>query len=572
MNLLVKKINFVITLFIVFLLTLNAFSKESDFRYSRDNVSNYFLGTISNSKNNFISAYKYLNKAQSIKKNHTKFNSQFIHTLIFMNKFDQAFKFSRDIWKEEEYFFEADLLLGLESLLKKNYEKAEKHFSRLNKISSSNLIFFDFIDKFLLSWVKAAQGNSEDSIQFLNKIPERFNNLKKIQNAFLQCYFETSKTEIAFENLINTSEYNFSRYNFFLINYFLHKNKEAAAEIVISKNNNLYNANLLIKETKNFMEKGEINKIKNLFNCKNPSDPIAEIFYVIANLYSSQNDYKLSNLYLNISLFLNNKFLPNKALLAENFFVQEKYEYSKKVYLSMKSIGPVYSWHAARNISIIFLDTDKEKKAVSNLKKEFDSIVNPKLEHYYEFANFYKSIEYYKESIKYFSLALSKIKKDHSLYPKILDRRGTSYERMGDWENAEKDLSQSLKILPDQAHVLNYLAYSWVDKKINIEKSLVMLKKAVNLKKNDGYIIDSLGWAYYVKKDYITAEKFLQRAVELLPQDPVINDHYADALWMTKKNIQARYVWKYVLNLDDTEEELKKNINKKLVFGLNSKL
>ena len=123
---------------------------------------------------------------------------------------------------------------------------------------------------------------------------------------------------------------------------------------------------------------------------------------------------------------------------------------------------------------------------------------------------------------------------------KILERRGTSHDSLGDWNKAEMDLKNSLKILPDQAYALNYLAYTWIDKKINIEKALQMLETATQLKENDGYIIDSLGWAHYRNKNYVDAEKFLQRAVELMPMDPVINDHYGDALWMLKKNIQAR--------------------------------
>ena len=160
----------------------------------------------------------------------------------------------------------------------------------------------------------------------------------------------------------------------------------------------------------------------------------------------------------------------------------------------------------------------------------------------------------------------------HFLFHKILDRRGTSYERLGDWDNAEKDLEESLRMLPDQPHVLNYLGYSWIDRGINIDKALEMIIRANELKKNDGYIIDSLGWAFYVKKNYLDAEKFLQRAVELLPRDPIINDHYGDSLWMLKKNIQARYIWKSVLKLDEVEQELKDQVNKKLIFGITNKL
>ena len=101
-----------------------------------------------------------------------------------------------------------------------------------------------------------------------------------------------------------------------------------------------------------------------------------------------------------------------------------------------------------------------------------------------------------------------------------------------------------------------YFGY-WVEKNKNIDQSLEMLKKATQMRKNDGYIIDSLGWAYYMNENYINAEKFFKKAVEILPLDPIINDHYADTLWMLNKNIQARYVWKYVLKLDSTEKELK---------------
>ena len=93
-------------------------------------------------------------------------------------------------------------------------------------------------------------------------------------------------------------------------------------------------------------------------------------------------------------------------------------------------------------------------------------------------------------------------------------------------------------------------------KKLNIEKSLNMLLKANDLRKNDGYITDSVGWAYYMIGDYINAEKFLKKAVELMPFDPIINDHYADSLWMSKKEIQARYFWKHVLSLKEVEQKL----------------
>ena len=264
--------------------------------------------------------------------------------------------------------------------------------------------------------------------------------------------------------------------------------------------------------------------------------------------------------------------MTNKALLAENYHYQKKYKLSKNIYESLKSIGFVYSWHASKNIAKILLEENGKEYSAIGLEKEFNLLSNPNFEHHYELANFYKDNEFYEKSIKYYSLALKGIEKDHFLVPKILDRRGTSFERLGDWENAEKDLMESLKILPDQPHVLNYLAYSWIDKGINLDEGLEMLKKANQIRKEDGYIIDSLGWAYYAKKNYIEAERFLQRAVELLPFDPIINDHYADTLWMLNRNIQARYIWGNILKLDRVEQKLRDTISKKLIFGITKKL
>jgi len=292
----------------------------------------------------------------------------------------------------------------------------------------------------------------------------------------------------------------------------------------------------------------------------------------LANLYATEEDYRFSNFYLKISHFLNKKFLPNKALLAENFYYQKKYKLSKNIYEEIKSIGPTYSWFASKSISRILLKEKGKEYSIKNLEKSFNFISNPNFEDYYEMANFYKDNEYYENSIKYYSLALEKINDNHFLIPKILDRRGTSLERLGDWESAEKDLIESLKIKPGQAHVMNYLAYSWIDKGINLDRGLEMLIEANKIRKDDGYIIDSLGWAYYLKKDYVEAEKYLQKAVELLPTDPVINDHYADSLWMLKKNLQARYIWSAVLKLGSVEQELKDKVSKKLIFGITNKL
>ena len=185
----------------------------------------------------------------------------------------------------------------------------------------------------------------------------------------------------------------------------------------------------------------------------------------------------------------------------------------------------------------------------------------------FDYAEFLKNNDEFKESISNYTKILKKINKDHKLYPEVTDGRGVAYERIGEWNKAEIDLKASLDSSPDQAYVLNYLAYSWIEQGINIEKSLEMLRKANEIKQNDGYIIDSLGWALFKLKKYEEAKKYLELAVRLMPSDPVVNDHYGDSLWMTGNKIQARYFWNYVLNLDKTEIDLKEKINLKIYDG-----
>jgi hypothetical protein len=568
MKFFIKKIYFILFFLTIMLSNLEVLANSSENKYTRHFISNYFSGVVFAEQNYNRKALSHLEKIQSIKDKHSRFSSEYLRTLIILDKFKEAKDFAKHLSHDNEFFFEADLILGLDLLLKQDYKKAEKHFKRLNRPSIYNLFYQDFFGNILLSWSKASEGKKAESLEIFERIPDRYKQLKKIQNSFLQCYFDTNKTESIFRELIQDKEYNFSRYNFFLANYFVHKNDLIKGKKVIEASRKLDNSNLLLKQTEIFFKNKKEKKIKDVFNCKEPKDAIAEFFYIIANLYASEQDYKLSNFYLKFSLFLNKSFLMNKTLLAENYYYQEKYELSKKIYDSLKTIGETYSWYASTSVASILLKTNDKEFSIKFLEKDFNSLSSPSFENYYELANFYKDNEYFEKSINFYTLALKNLPSGHPLIVKIFDRRGTSYERIGEWEKAEKDLLKSLEILPEQAHVLNYLAYTWIDKGINLDKGLKMLDKAMKLRVDDGYITDSIGWAYYIKKNYLEAEKYLQRAVELLPTDPTINDHYADTLWMLNKNIQARYFWNYVLNLENIKVELKDNISKKLIFGI----
>ncbi len=209
-----------------------------------------------------------------------------------------------------------------------------------------------------------------------------------------------------------------------------------------------------------------------------------------------------------------------------------------------------------------------KKKSISLVRSTYNNLSKPNLYQTFDYANFLRNNELFEDSINYYSKIIIKINESHELYPKATDGRGIAYEKIGNWKKAERDFLDSLRVKPNQAYVINYLAYTWIEQGIKLDESLKMLKQADQLMKDDGYITDSLGWAFFKLRKYEEAKAYLQKAVQLMPSDPIINDHYGDSLWMNGKKIQARYYWKYVLKLKKTEENLKKNILKKINSGL----
>jgi Flp pilus assembly protein TadD len=145
--------------------------------------------------------------------------------------------------------------------------------------------------------------------------------------------------------------------------------------------------------------------------------------------------------------------------------------------------------------------------------------------------------------------------------------RGISYERAKEWPKAEADFKKALVLNPNQAQVLNYLGYSWVDQGINLLPALEMIERAVAAAPNDGYIIDSLGWAYYRLGRFEEAVVELERAVQLRSTDPEINDHLGDAYWHAGRKLEARFQWNIAASVDK-EGAVKERVAIKLKDGL----
>ena len=330
---------------------------------------------------------------------------------------------------------------------------------------------------------------------------------------------------------------------------------------------NPLNSSLLISQLKIWLEKKEYNEIKNLFSHKREDHLISEFLFLIANLYSSQEEYYYSNFYLILSNYLNPNFEINKTLLVENQLDRKKFSLAKDTMNELSDKNLIYRWYKIKK-SLIIEEEESADLAFKFIKDKNKSIINkhPKIE--FEMAGIYKKYEDYESAIQIYNNLLKQGNLDDYAKADILYRRGGSYERLKMYLKADNDLLLSIEKKSDEPYVLNYLAYSWLERSQNINKAINMLNQAYDLKTDDPYITDSLGWGYYLLGDYLNAEKYLKKAVELMPNDPIVNDHYGDILWKLDRKIQARYFWKFVLSLEDTDKNMREKIDKKMIFGL----
>jgi len=553
----------------VFLL-LNTFNilaaKNTDKFFNERETRNYFSGILAINNNQYQKSYDYLKSLNDLEDNHYAYTQYYYFSLIALNKFKEAANYSKKLDRKKIDNFESNLVSAVYYLERKDFDRALVYFEKLRNKSQPGSIK-NLLSVSLNSWANFKNTkNLNSALSLLENIPREFENLTNIQKTFAYCYFDSDKTDEIFRKLTSNSDVNYSRYFFFHANYLISKNREKKMKKILSYSLNLHPNNLILNQLKADLKQGEI--FTNQFDCKNIKHMVAEILYIVANGLAAQRNYVTSNFYLNLAKYLNPNFISYKMLSAENFYIMNEFNDAKKIYKQTQKNGSVYSWHASKQITSILIKQEKKKEAVIFLEKTFQKIKNPTTYEIFDYAEFLKNNKKYKESIKYYSKVINVIDEKHDLYGQVLDGRGVAYERTDQWNKAETDLLNSLNISPNDAYVINYLAYSWIEKGINIEKSLNMLKKANALRPNDGYIIDSLGWALFKLKNYKEAKKYLQLAVTFMATDPVINDHYADSLWMNNNSLQARYYWNYVLKLKKTEKKLRKEIKRKLLFGL----
>jgi len=553
-----KNIKFLLILFLLYQNPLHSKSASFD-DFDSKNLSKYFSGIVAFENKNNSKALNFFNTSKILLNKHEPYLKRYVYSLVLENKVNQAINVIKQN-KNKSEFFEKYLLLTIDSLRRDDFSKALDYISETKKYIKPNRFNSAILD------------NLRDYVFVFNekRLPndvKNYGNLSIISTTFQRCYLGDAKTKTFFSKLVNNEDADLTRYTFFYLAYLIENNQIAEAK-KITEGIKFINTSLLLAQGKSWIENNNEKKMNTVFSCKNHNDLISEFLFLISNLYSAQDDYIKSNFYLYLSNYLNPKFYYNLSLLGENQYSNKEFDRVKKILQEFEKEDDFYYWYRLKKEAQIISKEINQKESLKFIKSNFEKIEKPNEKILFDIANFYKNAKEYEQAIKYYTKVLGIVGDDLQIKSDLFYRRGASNERMGNYEEADRDMLLSLEIDPDDAYVLNYLAYSWLERDYKIKEAMEMLEKAYSLTENDPYIIDSIGWAYFLTDDYVKAETYLKRAVELMPDDAIVNDHYGDILWKLGRKIQARYFWKSVSKMEDVDEELLQKINQKIIKGL----
>lgn len=449
----------------------------------------------------------------------------------------------------------ADTFLIVDAFKKKDYKKAETLFKILDDDAT-----VAFIGPFIKAWISAANGKAN--------VKDLKQNTIQLYHAILISDFLNDHTDV--EHMIDKA---------MKVEDISTAELERIADLyghvgMKDKALSLYNR-ILEKQPDDEAIKDKVASLNKgledpLFKkVKTVQQGMAQAFYDIARiLYNEKND-ESARVFAHLALYLAPDLSQTAFLLGDINTRHKQYEQAITLYKSVPKTDDDYL-QAQYDIVDIYDETEQFDKALSLLntlsKKEQgpDTLI--------KIGDLYRHRDQFSKALELYNRAAAELGNTiPQKYWHLHYVRGIAYEQVGQWDNAEKELTAALKLEPDHPYVLNYLGYSWVDRGVKLDEATAMIQKAVDARPNDGYITDSLGWAMYRNTDYKNAVKTLERAVELLPYDPTVNDHLGDAYWHVGRKLEARFQWERAKNNSEDEEQIKK-IEAKISSGLKNEI
>lgn len=294
-----------------------------------------------------------------------------------------------------------------------------------------------------------------------------------------------------------------------------------------------------------------------------PDEGAALAIYVPAAALMSQTSDDVSAVYFVLALALDPELHVARSLWAQSLSNAERWDEAIGVLARVPETSAFYATSRGQ-IAWALQRSGRSQSALAVAAEALDHSPDRGLQ--IQIADLYRAVGRQEQA----EALLTEIIRDDASRQRedwrLFFARGVSRGELGDWPEGERDLLKALALQPDDASLLNYVGYSYVDRGEHLDFAMDMIRRAAEMEPNEGYIIDSLGWAHYRLGDYETATQHLERAVELEPGDPVLNDHLGDAYWQTGRKLEARFQWRRSLTLDPADGE-RDRIEAKLVAG-----
>jgi tetratricopeptide (TPR) repeat protein len=296
-----------------------------------------------------------------------------------------------------------------------------------------------------------------------------------------------------------------------------------------------------------------------------PAEGVAEGLFGIAASLTDRRSADVAILYLNLTLYLRSDFDLARVLLASRYENMGRFEMANSIYARIAYNSPYYAMTQVQSA----INDGRGGRTDSGIKtlRALASSQPKQADIWIALGDLLRSADRYQEAASAYDRAVAETPAGDRRLTGLYYSRGVSLERSNRWDDAERDFRAALKLNPDRADVLNYLGYSWVDKGEHLDEAVAMLEKARALRPLDGFIADSVGWAYYKLGRYQDAARTLEEAVQLAPGAADVNDHLGDAYWRVGRKIDARFQWQHALAMNPGVV-LKPVIERKLQFGL----
>jgi tetratricopeptide (TPR) repeat protein len=519
----------------------------------------YLAGRHAQQSRDFSAAAKSYEKAIAADPDAPELISRTFLMEVSVGHFDRARALAQKELKLDPGDAIAELVLVVDRLKAGDTAGALKHAASLPSDGVHR-----FIGPFALAWTRKAAGDlagADSALQGLDKF-NGFQPLKAFQLGLLYDYAgKPDKAQQYFDKALAASEQLNWRLTDAIANFDERHGRGAQAKALYQRFVQQNTSSDLAWSVAAARPPGPPQPI-----IRSPADGLAEALFDLASVLNQAETIDLSLLYARFALALRPQFPLAQLLLADILSAQNKPEQSLAVLADLQP-GSAYYW-SARLRSAVNLDTlERSDEAIAQLKgmgTENSQLIGAQV----ELGDLLRSKKRFGEAVAAYDEAIRRAAA--AGLPErwtLFYDRGVALERSGQWNRAEGDLLHALEMKPGQPLVLNYLGYSWIDRGENLERGLKMIEKAVELRPEDGYIVDSLGWAHYRMGDYAGAVQYLEKATELVPEDPTINDHLGDAYWQTGRLVEARYQWRRALQFGPQENEVKP-IEAKLERGL----